>query len=308
MSIRPLYSTLRRRFLFHLLPAVATAGLMLPATAAAEEGSSEDKHLLLIAGRPSHGHLLHEHNAGMLLFQECLKEFPGLKVTVVQNGWPEDESVLEGIDALVVYADGGGGHPAIQGDRLDTLQALAAEGVGIGMIHFAVEVPAEPAGPVFRDLIGGHYEHAWSVNPIWEAEFKELPDHPITNGVEPFTFRDEWYFNMRFRPEMEGVTPILVAKPSDDTRDGPYVHPRGPYPHIQEAKGRDEVLMWTVEREDGGRGFGFTGGHFHEGWGEDNMRKVVLNALVWVTGLEVPAEGVESEVDEELLYSNLDPS
>jgi hypothetical protein len=73
--------------------------------------------------------------------------------------------------------------------------------------------------------------------------------------------------------------PILVAAPSDEVRDGPYVYPKGPYPHIQAAKGRTETMMWAVKRPDGGRGFGFTGGHFHDNWGNNDFRKVVLNAL-----------------------------
>jgi hypothetical protein len=47
-----------------------------------------------------------------------------------------------------------------------------------------------------------------------------------------------------------------VAEPSDDVRDGPYVHPKGPYEHIEAAAGRPETMMWTFERADGGRGFG----------------------------------------------------
>jgi hypothetical protein len=66
-------------------------------------------------------------------------------------------------------------------------------------------------------------------------------------------------------------------------------------------------MMWAIERADGGRGFGFTGGHFHANWGNDNVRKAVLNALVWVTKLEVPANGIESKVSDEELTANLDP-
>ena len=32
------------------------------------------------------------------------------------------------------------------------------------------------------------------------------------------------------------------------------------------------------------------------GWGNDNFRKVVLNALVWLAKGEVPAGGIESVV------------
>ena len=44
--------------------------------------------------------------------------------------------------------------------------------------------------------------------------------------MKPFPISDEWYFNMRFRPEMKGVTPILVAKPDDHTRQGVSSSPR----------------------------------------------------------------------------------
>ena len=80
-----------------------------------------------------------------------------------------------------------------------------------------------------------------------------------------------------------------------------------PYPHIVADKGRAEVMMWVRERPDGGRGFGFTGGHRHANWGNDSFRKVVLNALLWVAKVEVPPNGVVSFVTEEDLKRNLDP-
>jgi hypothetical protein len=124
--------------------------------------------------------------------------------------------------------------------------------------------------------------------------------------VTPFTLRDEWYFTFRFRPHMEGITSILVAKPSDETRQGSTFSPHGPYPHIVAASGRDEVLAWAVERTDGGRGFGFTGAHYHKNWGNENLRKLVLNALVWTAKTDVPADGVSSTVTEEVAANELD--
>jgi hypothetical protein len=37
------------------------------------------------------------------------------------------------------------------------------------------------------------------------------------------------------------------------------------------------------------------------------MRKVVLNAMLWITKIEVPENGVESKVTEEDMAANLDP-
>src|SRR5262249_41393498 len=215
------------------------------------------------------------------------------------NGYPSDTTVFDGADAILCYADGGGGHPLIQDDRLKTVGALMAKGVGLMCAHFGVEVPADRGGKEFKDWIGGHHEPHRSCNPMWTPEYTSYPTHPITRGVGPFAVRDEWYMNMRFRPGMAGVTPILSAVPSDKVRDGPYVYPPGPYKHIQEAKGRPEVMMWAAERADGGRGVGFTGGHFHTNWQNDNFRKVVLNALVWICKLDGPADGVEPKVSAE---------
>jgi len=112
---------------------------------------------------------------------------------------------------------------------------------------------------------------------------------------------------MRFRKDGVGkITPILSAKPGKDVRDGPYVYPRGPYKHIIDAEGRAETMMWAYERPNGSRGFGFTGGHKHMNWGNENFRKVVLNGILWIAKAEVPKNGVETKVTEEELKKNWD--
>jgi hypothetical protein len=55
------------------------------------------------------------------------------------------------------------------------------------------------------------------------------------------------------------------------------------------------------------RGFGFTGGHYHKNWGDENSRRLVLNAILWIAGADVPANGVQSTVTAEELKANLDP-
>ena len=58
-----------------------------------------------------------------------------------------------------------------------------------------------------------------------------------------------------------------------------------------------ETIAWAVERKDGGRGFGFTGAHFHKNWRIEPFRKMVLNAIVWAARAAVPEDGVESVVE-----------
>ena len=52
-----------------------------------------------------------------------------------------------------------------------------------------------------------------------------------------------------------------------------------------------ETVAWTVQRKDGGRGFAYTGGHYHSNWDVENLRKMVLNAIVWTAKGEVPKGG-----------------
>ena len=280
---------------------------------------SKDAKIVLVAGKPSHPPRMHEFNAGVQLMAKCLNETPGIDVQFVLNGWPKDESVFDGAIAVVFFMDGGGRHEVVgeNGRRLKVVDDWAAKGIGLGFMHFGVEVIADQAGNQFKRWIGGHYEHMHSCNPIWEPNFTVFPDHPISRGVKPFQVKDEWYFNMRFAGDMSGekateieglkFVPILTSAPSDDVRNGPYVYPKGPYPHIQASKGRAEAMMWTVERPNGGRGFGFTGGHFHDNWANDSFRRVVLNGILWIAKVEVPPSGVKSTVSDELLNANLDP-
>ena len=261
---------------------------------------------MLVAGGPSHNAGEHEHRAGILLMERCLTGVSGLEVSTHFDGWPSDDRAFEHADAIHLFMDGGHRHPVIQEDRLQLMQQLIDNGTSFGAMHYAVEVPKDDGGEQFMDWIGGYYETHFSVNPFWEPHFDNLPNHPVMRGVEPFSVRDEWYFSIRFRNDKVGVTPLLVDTPSDDTRRGPYVSPRGPYDHIVEQKGKSEIVSWVVERKDGGRGFGFTGGHFHENWGDENFRKYVLNALVWLTGLDVPDTGVQCEVTQADLLENLD--
>ncbi|MCW5552931.1 MAG: ThuA domain-containing protein [Verrucomicrobiae bacterium] len=283
-------------------------GLCLLSALFAADGLAADKKIVFVAGRPSHGPGEHEHRAGCLLLKSCLDKVPGVTSVVYSNGWPDNPTTaFEGAAAVVVYADGGGGHPFLQGDRLKTIGALMDKGVGLAAIHYACEPTKDKGQKEFIDWIGGAFEIHWSVNPHWDGNFTELPKHPITRGVNPFKIRDEWYFNMRFREGMQGVTPILSAIPDGSTtnrNDGP--HSGNPAVRGIVARGEPVHVAWAAERPGGGRGFGFTGAHFHRNWGHDDFRKVVLNAILWVAKADVPPNGVSSALTPEELAANWD--
>lgn len=263
------------------------------------------KKVVLVAGRPSHGRGSHEHNAGVQLLDRCLQANPDVLSTYYLNGWPKDPTAFDNADTVMLFMDGGGGHPAIQGNHLDELGAAMNRGAGLVNVHYAVEVPKDKGGPQFLDWVGGYFEAHWSVNPHWTAEFKQIPKHPITTGVEPFSVHDEWYYHMRFREDMAGLTPILTALPPPSTLERPDGAHSG-NPHVRAKAGQPHHVAWAYQRPDGGRGFGFTGAHFHKNWGNPNFRKIVLNALLWTAQAEVPAGGVACEVTADDLEKNLD--
>ena len=279
----------RRQFL-------ATSIATVAASLCRQSFAAEGKRIVFVAGPKSHGYGAHEHYAGCVLLAEALKAtIPGYECVVVKDGFPKDESVFDGADAVVCFADGGTRHPF--NPHLKKIDELAKTGVGIGCIHYAVQTLKGVEGAHFARWIGGYYEPHWSVNPHWTASFDELPVHEVTRGVSPFEMHDEWYYHMRFRKDMTEVTPILTDLPGPETlrrRDG--VHSGNP--HVRAAvldRKEPQHLMW-LSKNGQQRGFGFTGGHFHWNWGDDDFRKIVLNAIVWIAHGQVPTNGVTDKL------------
>lgn len=274
---------------------------------AAENGRAS---IIMIAGNPSHGPGEHEHNAGIQLLAKCLAQNEKDKTDVhvhLNSEWPSAEEQAKA-DTIVIYCDGGGGQVALS--HREDMEKMMKRGVGLVCLHYAVEVPAgEAGGTEFLRWLGGYFEMNWSVNPTWEANFKQIPKHPTTNGVHPFSSTDEWYFHMRFTDGKKGITDILADVPpasTMDREDG--THTGNPTVRAEVAAKKPQTVSWAFERQDGskGRGFGFTGGHYHKGWANNDQRKLILNAILWSAKVEVPANGVESKVTAEELAANLD--
>jgi len=292
-----------------LLPRLILLAVFATSAGSALALDAAKKNILLLAGRPSHGPGEHEHNAGVLLLKKCLDE-SGLPVTATAHlnaEWPSAEELAKA-DTILFYSDGGGGHFLLSDDHLAQVEKEMKRGAGFVCLHYAVEYPAEKGGPQALDWMGGFFEADWSVNPHWQADFTTLPKHPVSNGVKPFSTNDEWYFHMRFAGSEKGKrTDVLSAIAPDSTmsrKDGP--HEGNPAVRAEVAAKKPQTTAWAFERANGGRGFGFTGGHFHKGWGSDDQRKLVLNAILWTAKAEVPATGVPSKVSEEELTANLD--
>lgn len=256
-----------------------------------------EKKVVFIAGKKSHGYFSHEHIAGCKLLSKYINDANvGIKSMVItDDGYPKDSSILKDAASIVVYCDGGGRH--LLNPHLKEFDQLMRKGIGLACIHYGVEVPKGAPGDYFLKWIGGYFETNWSVNPHWVANFSKLPDHPIASGVGSFSINDEWYYHMRFREAMSGVTPILSSLPSAKTllrKDGPHSN----NPHVRKAvleKKEAQHVAWAYQRGKDynyGRGFGFTGGHNHVNWGSDNFRKIVLNGIAWTAKVTIPKSGL----------------
>ncbi len=269
---------------------VALSFIAVPVRAANEgQSAAARRKVVFLPGHQSHGWSGHAYTADCKLLARILNEsVPQIEATVLEGGWPKDLKALEGAAAIVVACDGNN----LLGPESNwkALDDLARQGVGIAFLHYALD-PGDEWGPYLLDWIGGYYKQHWSVNPSWLARFTALPMHPITRGVRPFSIHDEWYYHMQFRPEMEGVTPILTAVPPDGTRDGED-GPHSGNPTVRARKGMAEHVAWAYERPNGGRGFGCTGGHTHWVYAQNDFRRLMLNSVCWIAHVEVPADGV----------------
>ena len=237
--------------------------LMLLACACAVFANAS-KSILLVAGKPSHGAGEHEFPAGCEVLAKALNE-SGLPVraSVKLQAWP-DAKELAAVDAVVVYCDGNEDHLML-GHESDLL-ALSNRGAGIVFLHYALDGTDGLLDETILKVVGGRYVDGASSNPLWTMKNPTILEHAVTRGVKPYELKDEWYYGLKFGD----VNPVFKAVPPMEEKE--------------------QVLAWTY----GDNVFGFTGGHYLSSWGEPNFRKMVLNAIVWAAGIEVPEGGVES--------------
>jgi hypothetical protein len=219
------------------------AALALPFAVSAEN------RIVFLAGGRSHGPGEHEFHAGCLLLAKALNEQSGLDVKAeVIQGWPADDTVLDGAKAIIIYADG----TSVVGKGWEKMDALAKKGVGIMFMHYAVHPSAEQGEKYYRPWIGGAFENGWSVNPHWVAELEALPNHPVSRGIGSLIEAlDEFYYNMRFPKERGKVLDLATATPTRE-RMKKYINLWNE--HGVAGLGKKQTLMWGIERPDGGRG------------------------------------------------------
>jgi type 1 glutamine amidotransferase len=234
----------------------------------------------------------HDYRAGCALLAFLLEQTSGVQAVAVGNGWPDDERVFDTARALVVYTGGGSKHAFIESaQRIERVQELVEQGVGIVMIHQAVRYPPELASQAMT-WIGGAHVPGKSGRGHWQTHHREFPQHAVTRGVRPWKIRDGWLNQIQFVDGMTGVTPLIWSSQRY---------------HGSSEGGAADVVSWTYERPNGGRSFSFTGLDAHSAWSVPGVRQLVVNGILWSAGLPVPEDGAPCAVDDAALNSYLTP-
>jgi hypothetical protein len=257
--------------------------------------AAEPKKIVLIAGPldASHPAGTHEYEKTVQAFKYCLEHASNVKGLLVEthlHGWPDDPKTLDSADTIVLVSSGSDrketDHPLLVGGRLAVIDKQMKRGCGLCLIHWSTFVPKDKAGDKVLEWVGGYFDYeSGPAKNGWYSKIQTVTvpctpgRHPIAVGIEPFEAKDEFYYNIRFREKDPRLVPVLMVP----------------------MKGEGEqTVAWAVERKDGGRGFGFTGGHFFDNWKNDNYRRLALNAILWTAHVPVPEGGVKSEFPKEL--------
>ncbi len=266
--------------------------LILSAFIICHSSFSAPPSVLIIVGPSNHPPGSHEVAAGGRVMKHCVETManvPGVKADVLYE-WP-DKALRDATATVVFIGDTfpAGRFPNPQQNLAD-LDAMMQRGCGIVCVHYATgllgeDVTSEGDHPLLRWL-GGYFAnrscpHHESFARIFNAATitPAAAQHPIARGWKEFTLRDEPYINNYFGKGGNKLAPNVTAIATS------MLPPETP---------KRETVAWCVERSDGGRGFGIVMPHFFKNWTNEDLRRCILNAIVWTAKLEVPSDGVRT--------------
>lgn len=266
-----------------------TAGL---ATSSSVTFATPDKkpQILIVAGPSSHPPGTHEVLAGARLMKHCLENISNTAPiqTEIAEKWPENQALLSKYSCLVFIGDIFPPMKMAQPQKiLKEIGTIMDQGCGIVCIHYATGLGAkdvaEDGDHPLLNWLGGYFatgcKHHKSVARIFPKSTitPTATDHPITRGWTEYTTHDEPYINNYFSKNNNKLAPNVTAIATS---------------MLPPEKPSLEVVAWATQRKDGGRGFGIVMPHFYRNWKDENMRKSIINGIVWSAGTEIPKEGI----------------
>lgn len=268
--------------------AAAVVGTLAPVSAA-----EPAPRVLILVGPSNHPPGTHEVAAGGRVLEHCLNaaELPVRVKAELRTDWPAD-GAKSLTDVAAVAFIGDLFPPEVMPKRdavMADLAAMTKRGCGIVCLHYATgleakHVAADGDHPLLH-WTGGYFatrcKHHQSVARVFQEATVEPAkgDHPALRGWKGFTVHDEPYINNFFAKDgpVKGFTALAAAE-------------------LPPEKPKRETVAWAVERPDGGRGAGVVMPHFFRNWKNDDMRTLILNAIVWAAKLDIPRDGVRVKV------------
>lgn len=231
--------------------------------------ADEAVKVLFIGKQPDHPFATHMYLHTGQLLAECLK-LSGNIETVVSDGWPKDAETLDGVRTVVLYMT-----PAaeflLDGPHQTEFKALMERGVGLVTLHWASSVHQKNfkrLGPTWMSYLGGTWISNVGLHTGKSPLRQVVPDHPISRGWDEYEIHDEYYLNPTIS---EQATPLLQVMVID----------------------KPVVVGWAYERENGGRAFGTTLGHYYRNFQQEPFRRMIVNGVLWSAKVEVPQDGAK---------------
>lgn len=261
--------------MFRTILAALAASWLATTSLAAEDKPAQGKKIVLIGHAPDHPYRTHCYLPDCELLAKCLRQTPGVE-TVVSRGWPEDPAVLADADAVVLHVQRGG-DLLFDPKHRDRAAELLKRGIGLTAVHWGTGCDEESRGPHWLDALGGHFALKFSKYLVHKTSLRPgKADHPVARGWREFELTDEFYINLKFTDK---ATPAAVAN----------------------IDGQDYPIGWTYERPEnnGGRSFGFVAGHFHDNFGLEPFRRLVVNGILWTARVEIPETGASCDIDKQ---------
>ncbi len=249
------------------------------ATLAAAQDAAPQRLLLLAQGPDGHPAGTHEYVAGMRVLAKSLAGVPNLETTLISadGAWPEGPGLINKADGVVLFLSQGAKWIHEDPRRLEAFAQLAARGGGLVTLHWGMGTREAQYIDGFLKLFGGCHGGPDRKFLVLETRLSVVAgEHPIVRGIGDLPLREEFYYQLKFI-DPQRIQPILQA----------------------EIEGRPETVAWAWQRGDGGRSFGFSGGHFHEHWRHVQYRRLMAQGTLWTLKLPIPPDGLPVKVSEE---------
>lgn len=240
------------------------------------------KTVVLIGGADREGPGHHDYSTGIRALERLLRDSPdarGIRVVAHPGGWPDDPSALDDAAAIVWYFDGVDRHPLYDPARRAQIERAMQRGAGLVTLHQASTIAPDRGDAGLLQWLGAVREGMFDRTMQWARLEPASTVHPVTSGLATFEYRDEFYPTLRL---MEGAQPVLFAEVEVQYRNGARLVERTP---------ERVPVAWAWQRDDGGRAFGYTGVHLSAALDDPQVRRMLLNAVLWTTGMDVPATG-----------------